>query len=80
MKIPERPKQTVYPHFCGKLAYNPYTGEADTLRGWAERYGLPADSLRYYVHKHSWDDFFTFFPLVQDSHSKYRKHTKRVRR
>lgn len=80
MKIPDLPKQSCYPKFSGQVIYDPYTGEAHTLQDWAKRYGITSDALRYYVKNHSWDDFFTFYPLVQKSHAKYRGKTRRVRR
>ena len=80
MKIPPPPKQSPLGPSSGRLFFDPYSGEADTVAGWARRYGIGEYGLRRYVQKHSWDDFFTFYPLVQKRLARYRKPIRRVRR
>jgi len=80
VKIPDLPKASLLGPSSGRLFFDPYSGEADTAAGWARRYGISKDALRRYVKKHSWDDFFTFYPLVQKTCEHYSKPIRRARR
>ena len=47
------------------MVTDPYTGEVDTMKGWAKRHEVAMPTLKQYVELYSWDDYFTFYPLVQ---------------
>jgi len=59
------PKKSALPPPARGLYTDPYTGEVDTLEGWAKRHGIAAPTVKQYVRLYSWDDYFTFYPLVQ---------------
>jgi len=63
-KRPKLPKSPVTLPKRGMVT-DPYTGEVDTMKGWAKRHEVAMPTLKQYVELYSWDDYFTFYPLVQ---------------
>ena len=59
------PKKSALPPPVKGMRTDPYTGEVNTMEGWAKRHGIAMPTLKQYVSLYSWDDYFTFYPLVQ---------------